>query len=387
MGVFTPEEYRVFAEAEAFLWTTRVHLHLLNGRASEQLTFDTQVEIAAPARLPRRPTASARSSGSCRTTSPTPSTSATSRASSSPRLEARHVKPRPSLGEKLRTVFAFGKDPARPGYRLKHGRLDFVDEDAFAKDPVNILRLFEEALATDIPIHPDALRRVAANLAPDRRRASAPTPEANRIFLDLLLSHNNPERALRLMNEVGVLGAFIPEFGRIVAMMQFNMYHYYTVDEHIIRTISTLSQIERARARGRAAGRHRHPRQGRRPAASLYVALLLHDIGKGSGRDHSEYGAEVAERLCPRLGLDAEETELVVWLVQEPPADVRHRAEARPRRAAHGARLRPGGEEPDAAEAPDRADRLRHPRRRARASGTTGRPCCCAGSTARRSST
>ena len=80
-------------------------------------------------------------------------------------------------------------------------------------------------------------------------------PEANRIFLDLLLSHNNPERALRLMNEVGVLGAFIPEFGRIVAMMQFNMYHHYTVDEHTIRTISTLSQIERGELAGRAAGR------------------------------------------------------------------------------------------------------------------------------------
>ena len=229
-------------------------------------------------------------------------------------LEARHVKPRPSLGEKLRTVFAFGKDPTRPGYRLKNGRLDFVDETAFAKDPINILRLFEEALETDIPIHPDALRRVAANLhlIDDAFRAS---PEANRIFLDLLLSHNNPEGALRLMNEVGVLGAFIPEFGRIVAMMQFNMYHYYTVDEHTIRTISTLSQIERRELAAElpiatdimAKGVDRRV---------LYVALLLHDIGKGSGRDHSEYGAEVAERLCPRFGLDAEETELVAWLVR-----------------------------------------------------------------------
>ena len=132
------------------------------------------------------------------------------------------------------------------------------------------------------------------------------------------------------MNEVGVLGAFIPEFGRIVAMMQFNMYHYYTVDEHIIRTISTLSQIERRELADDlpvatdilAKGVNRRV---------LYVALLLHDIGKGSGRDHSAVGAEIAARLCPRLGLDAEETELVVWLVQQPPADVRRRAEARPR--------------------------------------------------------
>ena len=313
MGVFTPDEFGIFDEAQAFLWTVRVHLHLLNGRATEQLTFDTQVEIAAA--LGYRGTEGQRS---------------VERFMQDyflhakhvgdltriflAALEARHVKSRPRLGEKLRTVFAFGKDPTGPGYRLKHGRLDFVDEAAFQKDPINILRLFEEALTSDVPIHPDALRRMAASLdlIDDRLRASR---EANRIFMELLLGHNNPDRSLRLMNEVGVLGAFVPEFGRIVAMMQFNMYHYYTVDEHIIRTISTLSQIERRELVDEL------------PVATdimvkgvdrrvLYVALLLHDIGKGSGRDHSALGAEVAERLCPRFELTPEETELVVWLVR-----------------------------------------------------------------------
>jgi [protein-PII] uridylyltransferase len=313
MGMFTPDEYRVFAEAEAFLWTTRVHLHLLNGRAVEQLTFDTQVEIAAilgyesteaqrgVERFMQAYFTHAKHVGDLTRIFLAG-------------LEARHVKPRPSLGQALRNVFALGKHPAGPGYRLQHGRLDVADAAAFLKDPVNILRLFREGLATDILIHPDALRLVAANLhrIDDEVRED---PEANRIFLDLLLSHQNPERALRLMNEVGVLGAFIPEFGRIVAMMQFNVYHHYTVDEHSIRTISTLSQIERRElveelpmvsdivARG----------VDRRV---LYVALLLHDIGKGSGRDHSTVGAELAARLAPRFGLDPEETELVVWLVQ-----------------------------------------------------------------------
>ncbi len=313
IGVFTQEEYSIFADAEAFLWTTRVHLHLLNGRPTEQLTFDTQVEIAAA--LGYRATAGQRAVERFMQDYFTHA----KHVGDLTRiflaaLEARHVKSRPSLGEKLRTVFAFSRDPTRPGYQLKHGRLDFVDENAFDKDPINILRLFEEGLETEIPIHPDALRRVAANLdlIDDEFRASA---EANRIFLDLLLSHNNPERALRLMNEVGVLGAFIPEFDRIVAMMQFNMYHYYTVDEHIIRTISTLSQIERRELAGELPVATDIMAKGidRRP---LYAALLLHDIGKGSGRDHSAYGAEVAERLCPRLGLSAEETDLVVWLVK-----------------------------------------------------------------------
>ena len=313
MGVFTAEEYRIFAEAEAFLWTTRVHLHLLTGRATEQLTFDTQVEIAA--------TLGYRSTEGQRAVERFMQDYFTHAKNVGDltriflaALEARHVKPRPSLGNTLRTVFSFQKDPTGPGFRLNHGRLDTAEEGAFRKDPVNILRLFEEALRTDIPIHPDALRRVARSLdlIDDTVRADR---EANRIFLDLLLGHNNPERALRHMNEVGVLGAFIPEFGRIVAMMQFNMYHSYTVDEHIIRTVSTLSQIERRElvvdlpiaTDIMAKGVDRRV---------LYVALLLHDIGKGSGRDHSAVGAEVAARLCPRFGLDDEETELVMWLVQ-----------------------------------------------------------------------
>ena len=313
MGVFTADEYASLASAEAFLWTTRVHLHLLNGRPVEQLTFDAQVELAGA--LGYRDDTAQRGverfmHDYFRHAKQVGDLTRIFLAA----LEARHVKSKPSLGEKLRTVFAFGRDKTSPAFTLKNGRLDMLDEGAFAKDPLNILRLFEESLAADIPIHPDALRRVAANLdlIDDTVRNDR---EANRIFLDLLLGHQNPERAIRLMNEVGVLGAFIPEFGRIVALMQFNMYHYYTVDEHTIRTISTLSMIERKElvddlpvvsdimARG----------VDRRV---LYVALLLHDIGKGSGRDHSTVGAEVAEKLCPRLGLEPGETELVVWLVR-----------------------------------------------------------------------
>ncbi len=313
MGVFTPAEYRVFADAEDFLWMTRVHLHLLSGRAIEQLTFDTQVEIAAT--LGYHATAGQRAverfmqdyfTNAKHVGDLTRIFLAA--------LEAQHVKSRPTLGQAFRNVFSFGREAAAQGYRLRHGRLDLADYDAFLEKPINILKLFEEEHATGIPIHPDALRLVTANLAliDDDLRTS---PEANKLFLDLLLSHNNPEGALRLMNEVGALGAFIPEFGRVVAMMQFNMYHHYTVDEHIIQTISTLSKIERGElvealpitTEILAKGVNRRV---------IYVALLLHDIGKGSGRDHSTVGAEIAQTLCPRLGLDEEETELVVWLVK-----------------------------------------------------------------------
>jgi [protein-PII] uridylyltransferase len=130
-----------------------------------------------------------------------------------------------------------------------------------------------------------------------------------------MLNHGNPERALRRMNELGVLAAFLPEFEPVVAMMQFNVYHHYTVDEHIIQTISVLDQIERGDlveelpvASGiLKAGVNRKV---------LYVALLLHDIGKGRPEDHSILGAQIARRVAPRLGLDAEECETVEWLVR-----------------------------------------------------------------------
>ncbi len=313
IGVFTPDEYSVFVKAAAFLWTTRIHLHLLTGRATEQLTFDLQVEVAealgytdskgqrAVERFMQDYFTHAKSVGDL--------TRIFLAA-----LEARHVKRKPRLSRKIRDAFGFGRDALSRGFRLQHGRIDISDPDAFLADPVNLLRLFREGLTTGFLIHPDALRLLAANLwrVDDRMRAD---PEANRIFLELLLGHDNPERALRLMNEVGLLGAFIPQFGRIVAMMQFNMYHSYTVDEHTIRTISTLSQIERGELAQEvpiatdilAKGLNRRV---------LYVALLLHDIGKGSGRDHSEFGAEIALELCPRFGLLPEETEMVSWLVR-----------------------------------------------------------------------
>ncbi len=313
LGVFSRDEYDIFAAAEAFLWMTRVHLHLLTQRATEQLTFDTQVEIASTLGYQASPGQRAVERYMQRYFTHAKHVGDLTRIFLAG-LEARHAKSRPNFGQAIRNVFAFGKDTTAAGYRLKHGRLDLADPASLQRDPLNILRLFEEGLAADIPIHPDALRLIAANigLIDEPLRVQ---PEANRIFLALLLSHNNPERALRLMNEVGVLGAFIPDFGRIVAMMQFNMYHHYTVDEHTIQTISTLSQIERGELKSELPVATEIVAKGVNRTV-LYVALLIHDLGKGSGRDHSAVGAAIARRLCPRLGLPPDEADLVVWLVE-----------------------------------------------------------------------
>jgi len=312
-GVFTEDEYKIFADAEAFLWTTRCHLHRLAGRATEQLTFDVQVGVAEALGFKdsdgRRAVEHFMQSYFRHATNVGDLTRIFLAA-----LEARHVKKRPSFGRAILNALPFGRDKAPDGYRFNLGRLDIAEPDKFFKDPINILRLFQEALRSDILLHPDAMRLVARNLhlIDDAMRND---PEANRMFLDLLLSHNNPERALRRMNELGVLGAFMPEFERIVAMMQFNMYHSFTVDEHIIQCISNLFQIEKGELKEDLPVASSILNKGINRKI-IYVALLLHDIGKGLPQDHSIIGAEMARVIAPRLGLEAEECETVEWLVR-----------------------------------------------------------------------
>jgi [protein-PII] uridylyltransferase len=117
------------------------------------------------------------------------------------------------------------------------------------------------------------------------------------------------------MNEAGVLGRFVPEFGRVVALMQFNMYHHYTVDEHLIRAVGNVAAVERGDLK------EEHPLatdiiKRIHPREVLYCAILLHDIAKGLPGDHSQTGAEIARRLCPRWGLSEEDTATVAWLVE-----------------------------------------------------------------------
>jgi len=139
---------------------------------------------------------------------------------------------------------------------------------------------------------------------------------ANGLFLDVLCSERDPELVLRWMNEASIFGRFIPDFGRVVAQMQFDMYHHYTVDEHSIRAIGLIARI------GNGSLIEDHPNSTEtmkklKNRRVLFVATLLHDIAKGRGGDHCVLGAEVAMKLCPRLGLEPFETELVAWLVRQ----------------------------------------------------------------------
>ena len=308
LGFFRAEEYATFRDAETFLWAVRCHMHHLSGRAVEQLTFDLQVGVAERMGYAdhggRRGVEHFMQDYFRHATHVGDLTRIFLT-----ELEARHVKREPILRH-----FLNKRKKMRYGLKVVQNRLDIEDPDAFLQEPINLLRLFEEGLVTGFLLHPNAMRLVAANLhlIDDTLRE---TPEAQKLFLRMLLKHSNPERALRRMNELGVLGAFIPEFETIVAMMQFNVYHHYTVDEHTIQCISTLAQIEREELVEELPVVSRILKEGVNRRV-LYVALLLHDIGKGRPEDHSILGAQIARRVAPRLGLKKSECEKVEWLVR-----------------------------------------------------------------------
>ena len=308
LGVFRPEEYDRFERAENFLWAVRCHMHLIAGRAVEQLTFDMQVDVAERMgyvdRGGRRAVEHFMQDYFRHATATGDLTRIFVTA-----LEADHSK-----GEPLLTRIFRRTPKVKDGYHVAQNRLAIEDDRAFLVDKMNLLRLFEEALRTGLLIHPDAMRLVRANLhlIDEEMRTDR---EAQGIFLDLLLKHGNPERALRRMNELGVLAAFIPEFAPVVAMMQFNMYHHYTVDEHTIQCISHLARIERGELVEELPVASGILQRGVNRKV-LYAALLLHDIGKGRDEDHSVLGARIARRVAPRLGLKKTESATVEWLVR-----------------------------------------------------------------------
>jgi [protein-PII] uridylyltransferase len=307
-GLLTPTEYRQFRRAENFLWAVRCQLHLITNRPEDRLTFDVQREIAERMRFADRP-----------------GMSKVERFMRYYFLQAKVVGDLTGvflahLDEKFASRgrrFGFpalwrGRRKLK-GFVLERGRLALPRDTFFREDPVRLIELFALADLHEVEIHPLAMRAAArdAKLVDDVRN----DPRANALFLDVLTSPRDPETVLRWMNEAGVFGRFVPEFGRVVAQMQFDMYHHYTVDEHSIRAIGLLSQIEQGRLKEDhpLATGLLHQLASRR---ALYVAVLLHDIAKGRSGDHSILGAEVAERLCPRLGLTAGETEMVAWLVR-----------------------------------------------------------------------
>ena len=307
LGVLSQDAANRFGKAQTFLWTVRSHLHYLTSRMEDRLTFDRQPEIAARMgytdhggttgveRFMKHYFLIAKDVGDltrifCAL------------------LEEQH-KRKPKL--RWPAILRLKKVE---GFVQESGRLDIENEEDLTADPVKMIRLFATALDTDLDIHPHALSLITQNLRRIDNKVRH-DPEANRLFMEMLTSRKDPEKALRHMNEAGVLGRFIPDFGRVVAQMQFDMYHVYTVDEHTVQAVGILHRLEQGQMKEAApiASAEIHAIQSRR---ALYLAVFLHDIAKGRGGDHSELGAEVAMKLGPRLGLTDEETETTAWLVR-----------------------------------------------------------------------
>ena len=313
-GLLSARELRSFREAIGFLWSVRIHLHLASGRAEEKLTFDYQPEIArrmgwrgrgdelAVERFMRRYFQVAREVG------------ALTRAVSA-QLEARQQKKAQGLARGLSRLIPRRRVRlAFDGLAVEGGRLTVSGPKVFAHDPVRLLLLFVEADRLDLDLHPDAFAAVIRALplvTPALRR----DPRAAEAFLAVLAHGARPYRVLSIMNETGLLGRFLPEWGRIAGQTQFNMYHAYTVDEHTLQAVGVINDI----ARGKLETDH--------PASTaiihriadieaLMLAMLLHDVGKGGDRGQLEDGAIAARRACERLGVDPRRIELVVWLVR-----------------------------------------------------------------------
>src|SRR6478672_8401906 len=293
-GVFDAQEYRTFRRCADFLWSVRCNIHFFSGRAEERLSFDMQREIAVRLGYTSHPGMQdverfmkhyflvAKDVGDLT-------------AILCAKLEDEQAKPAPVLSRvvaRLRPSAKRRRVPESDDFIIDNNRINLAAPDVFKHDPVNLIRIFRLAQKNNLAFHPDAMRTVTRSL----RLINTPlreNPDANRLFMEILTS-DNAEVVLRRMNETGVLGQFIRAFGKIVSMMQFNMYHHYTVDEHLLRCIGFLQEIERG---GNdefivASDLFRKIRPEHR--AVIYIATLLHDIAKGRPEDHSIAGAKVA---------------------------------------------------------------------------------------------
>ncbi len=309
-GIITLTEARLAKRSWDFLWTLRFHLHYVTGRAEERLTFDLQPVVGARMGYTRH----GRQDG-------------VERFMRHYFLTAREVTRLTHVLEPALVRAALGPPALAPatdaaimqaGFVLADGKLMWTRARDFRDEPILMLRILQIARDRGFALHPLAMRALIRN---ERRAVQLRgNPEAAALFLDLLSGRDSERHRvdsahwLSIMNETGFLGRFIPDWARIVGQMQFDTYHVFTVDEHTIEAIRVLNMLERAELDTVApvATGLTDQLQSRR---ALYLAMLLHDIAKGRGGDHSELGAELALQVGPALGLAAEETETVSWLV------------------------------------------------------------------------
>ena len=312
-SILRVSEAKNFASSERFLWTVRCFLHLRSKREDDRLAFDAQIDVAplmgfsgragmrGVERFMKRYFLAARQVGTltrifC--------------AAIESDFENKGIF---GLGRILNFVSFYNHSKLMP-FEITKNRLSLPSSIRFKDQPKLFMRLFHHAQFLKSDIHPETFRRMTRAIK-SCSVAQLQTKDSQQLFLEVLTSRDSAGRVLRLMSDTGYLDKFLPEFGQIVGMMQFDMYHSYTVDEHTVKAVEILNEIETGSIRGEAplACELIHQTDARRV---LYMAVFLHDIAKGKGGDHSILGAEIAEKICLWFGFSNDETETVKWLVR-----------------------------------------------------------------------
>ena len=311
MGVLVAREARGIAEAEELLWRVRNRLHAHAGRRSDRLTFDAQETIAAELGYATGDGDEARALGAEAFMQDYYRKARVVMQARELIFERARVRRRASVGGAARVV------DLGDGMRLSDGAITVSSAGAVVEAPAVALRLYAEANRQGVPVHAyarSAITRAAAD--PAWCAALRASPEAARLFVDLACRvAEAPARRGSIMTElleIGVLLAMVPEFTPVTGRVHHDVYHVYTVDVHSVAALDCL----RALARGELA--QEHPLASRLAAeiarpAPLFLATLLHDIGKGypdaagSRKNHSVSGAELCEKILPRFGFGADD--------------------------------------------------------------------------------
>lgn len=307
--LLTREEAASLQKAQIFFMSTRHAMHARAKRAEDRLSFDMQPDVALQMGY----------------IDPSPTVRAeafmkdyflmTAETGHLTRAICAELETQALSGGATAATRKMAAEGTVEGFPLLHNRLNFKDGLDFKSSPAAIAAIFRASQHSGFDIHPDALRAIRAAIKKNPSLIAL-NAAAGGILLDIITYKKEAETTLRRMNEAGVLVALLPDFDNIRAHMQFDMYHAFTADEHTLRACGMMHRLENGDFAAQAPLATGLWQKGIRQRDALYAAMFLHDIAKGTGNDHSRKGGEIATALCPVLGLDAQATDTVRWLVE-----------------------------------------------------------------------
>ncbi|MEX0644095.1 MAG: [protein-PII] uridylyltransferase, partial [Parvularculaceae bacterium] len=309
--LLSADDLNAFKKCERFLWSVRVQLHSLRGRGEERLSFDVQPalaerlgyagrsDITAAERLMKHFFINAMEIGRLTRIF-------------SAKLEEERFRISPSALRILPKALTKDEAGEKANLKLSFGRLNFDNAAKARRNPIDFFRLFRAfSKRPDFDFHPDALAIVAASTAIISTEARR-DPLIGKLFLATLCEAKEPVKTLRVMTETGLLGKYIPSFGKIIGRIEYGLYRRFSIDENVLQSIGVLAEIIRGEAK------EKHPiataileRWG--STETFYVALLLHETMWAIREGSVEACERLVARIARRLGLAPEEAELAAW--------------------------------------------------------------------------